>query len=232
MPNSLLSVKRTSEIFILVQAVICHKAVNLPLNCLRLKLPEVGHLRFLPLTKDKRLSAKDIIGNRNKLVEWQDKFYDYMAAEFPLLKRGESAAAVTKRKHVPTWLFKQANHLTQEMSAIQNEIENIGAFNSGKQKEKILKILLEWFPQVNAFESKLKPYEQQIKILEDNQRAIENQSRSKDAQVYHAELATQDLSYQLQEYQKFVDSIPEKLRGELLLKYQAMQEQQEQNYTL
>lgn len=31
------------------------------------------HLCFVPLTKDKRLSAKDIIGNRNKLVEWQDK---------------------------------------------------------------------------------------------------------------------------------------------------------------
>ncbi len=189
------------------------------------------HLCFVPLTKDKRLSAKDIIGNRNKLVEWQDKFYDCMTMEFPQLERGESAA-VTKRKHVPTWLFKQANRLTEEMSAIQNEIENIGAFNSGKQKEKILKMLLEWYPQINAFESKLKPYEQQIKILEDNQQVIENQSRSKDARVYHAEQQTQDLSYQLQEYQEFVDSIPEKLRDELLLKYQAMQQQQEQNYTL
>ena len=189
------------------------------------------HLCFVPLTKDKRLSAKDIIGNRNKLVEWQDKFYDHMAAEFSLLERGESAA-VTKRKHVPTWLFKQANRLTEEMSAIQNEIENIGAFNSGKQKEKILNMLLEWYPQINAFESKLKPYEQQIKILEDNQRVIENQSRNKDARVYHAEQETQDLSFQLQEYQEFVDSIPEKLRDELLLKYQAMQQQQEQNYSL
>jgi hypothetical protein len=44
------------------------------------------------------------------------------------------------------------------MSAIQNEIENIGTFNSGKQKEKILKMLLDLYPQINAFESKLKPY--------------------------------------------------------------------------
>jgi hypothetical protein len=128
-------------------------------------------------------------------VEWQDKFYDHMAEEFPLLERGESTS-VTKRKHVPTWLFKQANRLTEEMSAIQN----IGAFNSGKQKEQILKMLLEWYPQINAFESKLKPYEQHIKILEGNQRVIENQSRSKDARVYYAEQETQNLSYQLQEY--------------------------------
>ncbi|MEG1631194.1 MAG: MobV family relaxase [Hydrogenoanaerobacterium sp.] len=59
------------------------------------------HLCFVPLTKDKRLSAKEVMGDRNKLIEWQDKFHDHMAAEFPNLQRGESAA-ITKRKHVPT----------------------------------------------------------------------------------------------------------------------------------
>ena len=66
------------------------------------------HLCFVPLTRDHRLSAKEVIGNREKLVEWQDRFHDHMAAEFPELERGE-AAAVTKRKHVPTWLYKQAH---------------------------------------------------------------------------------------------------------------------------
>lgn len=84
------------------------------------------------MIRGKANDGKSIIGNRNKLVEWQDKHYDSMAAKFPQLERGESAA-VTKCKHVPTWLFKQANRLTEEMSAIQNEIENIGAFNSSKQ---------------------------------------------------------------------------------------------------
>ena len=62
------------------------------------------HLCFVPLTKDNRLSAKEVIGGRDKLVEWQDKFHDHMAVEFPDLERGQSAT-VTRRKHIPTWLF-------------------------------------------------------------------------------------------------------------------------------
>ena len=54
------------------------------------------HLCFVPLTRDKRLSAKEIMDGRDKLVEWQDKFHDHMAAQFPGLDRGQ-AAAVTKR---------------------------------------------------------------------------------------------------------------------------------------
>ena len=30
------------------------------------------HLCFVPLTQDNRLSAKEVIGGRDKLVEWQD----------------------------------------------------------------------------------------------------------------------------------------------------------------
>lgn len=56
------------------------------------------HLCFVPLTKDNRLSAKEVIGGRDKLVEWQDKFHDHMAVEFPDLERGQSAT-VTRRKH-------------------------------------------------------------------------------------------------------------------------------------
>jgi len=75
------------------------------------------HLCFVPLTKDNRLSAKEVMGNRNKLVEWQDKFHDHMAQEFPQLERGQ-VAAVTKRKHIPTRLYKQAHRLTDEMKQI------------------------------------------------------------------------------------------------------------------
>lgn len=63
------------------------------------------HLCFAPLTEDHRLSAKEIIGSRDKLVQWQDKFHDYMSEEFPELERGQ-AAADTKRKHILTWRYE------------------------------------------------------------------------------------------------------------------------------
>ena len=37
------------------------------------------HLCFTPITQDKRLSAKEIIGNKPKLIEWQDRFHAYIS---------------------------------------------------------------------------------------------------------------------------------------------------------
>ncbi len=36
------------------------------------------HLCFVPLTEDKRLSAKEIVGNKKKLTWWQDEFWKHM----------------------------------------------------------------------------------------------------------------------------------------------------------
>ena len=48
------------------------------------------HLTFVPLTKDNRLCAKEIIGNRANLTKWQDDFHAYMVEKYPDLERGES----------------------------------------------------------------------------------------------------------------------------------------------
>ena len=58
------------------------------------------HLTFVPLTKDNRLCAKEIIGNRANLTKWQDDFHAYMVVKYPDLERGESASK-TGRKHIP-----------------------------------------------------------------------------------------------------------------------------------
>ena len=36
------------------------------------------HLCFVPLTEDGRLSAKEIVGNKKKLTQWQDRFWEHM----------------------------------------------------------------------------------------------------------------------------------------------------------
>ncbi|MBR4961523.1 MAG: plasmid recombination protein [Clostridia bacterium] len=57
------------------------------------------HLCFIPLTEDKRLCAKEIVGNKKKLTEWQDKFWEHMVKKYPDLERGESASE-TGRDHI------------------------------------------------------------------------------------------------------------------------------------
>lgn len=186
------------------------------------------HLCFVPLTEDNRLSAKEIMGGRDKLVQWQDKFHDFMAEEFPQLERGQSAA-VTKRKHVPTWLYKQAHQLTDEMKQIRKEIKNIGTLNAGKQREKILKLLMDWYPQVNAFEAKLRPYDAQLKIMEQNETVLrQNEQRAQWLQQQERQ-EKETLLYELREYQDFIESIPESVLDELKRRY-ALKNEQQQNF--
>ena len=44
---------------------------------------------FVPLTEDGRLSAKEIVGNKKKLTQWQDRFWEHMVKKYPDLERGE-----------------------------------------------------------------------------------------------------------------------------------------------
>lgn len=41
------------------------------------------------------------------------------------------------------------------MVQIQKELKNIGTLNAGKQREKILALLIKWYPEVNAFEAEV-----------------------------------------------------------------------------
>ena len=172
------------------------------------------HLCFVPLTKDNRLSAKEVMGNRNKLIEWQDKFHDYMSEEFPELERGQ-AAAVTKRKHIPTWLYKQAHRLSDEMEQIRCEVQSIGTLNAGKQKEKVLKLLLDWYPKVNAFESKLKPYDEQLRLLKEQEASLRREAEQ--AKKYRDAEHQENLSLldELWGYRDFIESIPQDVMEEL-----------------
>ena len=68
------------------------------------------HLCFTPITSEGRLSAKEILGYKDKLSLWQDKFYAHMSAKYPELERGISSKT-TGRKHIPVWLFKKAKRL-------------------------------------------------------------------------------------------------------------------------
>ena len=177
------------------------------------------HLCFVPLTKDNRLSAKEVIGGRDKLVEWQDKFHDHMAAEFPELERGQSAT-VTRRKHIPTWLYKQSHRLTNEMMQIRTELEQTNPLNAKRQREKILKLLEQWYPQVNAFEAKLKPYDDQIKILRQNEQIYRLETEEAKRAKAWEQQEKLSLIYELRECQKFIDSIPSDLLEQLQENYE------------
>ena len=82
------------------------------------------HLCFVPLTEDKRLSAKEILGNKKKLTQWQDKYWEHMVKKYPDLERGESASE-TGRDHIPTRVFKQMARLNKQHAEVISAISGI-----------------------------------------------------------------------------------------------------------
>ena len=81
------------------------------------------HLCFVPLTEDKRLCAKEIVGNKKKLTQWQDRFWEHMVKKYPDLERGESASE-TGRDHIPPRLFKEAVHLNRMKEQITGDSDD------------------------------------------------------------------------------------------------------------
>ena len=116
------------------------------------------HVTFVPLTPDGRLSAKDIIGNRKKLTQWQDDYWQHMVGKYPELERGQSASE-TGRDYIPTRIFKNMTRLTKQRHRIEAELESITMFNGKAKAQVILQMLDKFIPGVEAMSAELKKYQ-------------------------------------------------------------------------
>ena len=115
------------------------------------------HLCFVPLTADKRLSAKEIVGNKKKLTQWQDRFWEHMVKKYPDLERGESASE-TGRDHIPPRVFKEMTRLTKQKDKLENLLTGINHFNAKSRAEEICKILDTYLPSVEKMDTLLRKY--------------------------------------------------------------------------
>jgi len=185
------------------------------------------HLCFTPITPDNRLCAKEIIGNRDSLIKWQDKFHEYMSAAFPELERGEPAAE-TKRKHMPVRIYKQAVRLDQDMALIKHELENINPINAQKKKLEVLERLAKWIPRVNAFESQLQPFKNYLETARHNERVLQEKYDRASIGLNQTESARIELANRIYDYEEFIESIPDDLREELQQRFEQIQEQQQE----
>ena len=116
------------------------------------------HLCFVPLTADGRLSAKDIVGNRKKLTQWQDDFWKHMVKKYPNFERGESASE-TGRTHIPPRLFKEAVRLNRQKDKIAQLLSEITPLNAKKKTSEIEAILSDYIPSVDPSQTTWNPSE-------------------------------------------------------------------------
>lgn len=170
------------------------------------------HLCFTPITEDGRLSAKEILGNRAQLSKWQDEFHAHMKKQFPVLKRGESAL-VTKRKHIPTWLFKQSVSLIKQQKAIEKAVSDIGVMNAGKKREEILAMVGSYFSRLESHLGQMKKYQATIDYLTQENEALKE--KVKDEGSIKKQLEAAKLKQENEQLRRFVESIPPELRRAL-----------------
>ena len=132
------------------------------------------HMRlcFVPLTADKRLSAKEIVGNKKKLTQWQDRFWEHMVKKYPDLERGESASE-TGRDHIPPRLCKEAVHLNRMKEQILKLMTDTNLLNKKSKMEELEALLDKYVPATEALRTKLRKYDKAYKALSDENSALE-----------------------------------------------------------
>jgi hypothetical protein len=170
------------------------------------------HLCFTPITEDGRLSAKEILGNRAQLSKWQDEFHAHMKKQFPILKRGESAL-VTRRKHIPTWLFKQSVNLVKQQKAIEKAISEVTLVNAGKKREEILAMVAPYFSQLEGHLGQMKKYQATIDYLMQENTSLKKEVA--DEKSIQKQLEAARLKQENEQLRRFVESIPQGLMKEL-----------------
>ena len=133
------------------------------------------HLCFVPLTEDKRLCAKEILGNKKKLTQWQDKYWEHMVKKYPDLERGESASE-TGRDHIPTRVFKQMARLNKQHDKLEEMLSDVKFTNYKDKVAQVVAFLDKYIPDVAAMETQMKKYEKFFKTASGKQKALEKKN--------------------------------------------------------
>ena len=90
------------------------------------------HFGIVPITQDGRLSAKDVVGNKKALTQFQDRFNQYINEQGYNLERGQSRQ-LTNKKHEQVSRYKQKTeyhrqeyeHESQKLDDIKQKNETM-----------------------------------------------------------------------------------------------------------
>ena len=165
------------------------------------------HLCFVPLTEDGRLCAKEIVGNKKKLTQRQDKFWERMAKKYPDLERGESASQ-TGRDHIPPQVFKEAVHLNRLKEQIMAILYDTNPLNKKAKLDELEVLLNKYIPGAEALRTKLKRCDAAYKTLTAENAAMEKQLDASSKESVLKKLEINEKLRELDELHRMVDVLP------------------------
>ena len=139
-----------------------------------------------------------------------------MKKAYPVFKRGKSAL-VTKRRHIPTWLFKQSVDLTRRQRTIEKAISEIGGLNAGKKRDEALEMIGPYFARLEKHLGQMKRYQATIDYLTQENMGLKQ--KVNDEKSIQKRVEVLELKKENERLRRFVESIPQEIR-------QAFQERQ------
>ena len=140
------------------------------------------HLSFVPLTEDKRLSAKEILGNRKNLSKWQDAYWEHMVKKFPELERGLSASE-TGRDYIPPRVFKEMTRLNKQREKLEGLLSEVNVFNARSKAAEIGKALDKYIPNVERMSTQVRKYGKAFASIKAENEALEQRNESLAAEL-------------------------------------------------
>ena len=135
-----------------------------------------------------------------------------MKKRFPVLKRGESAL-VTKRKHIPTWLFKQSVNLIKQQRAIEKAVAEVTMMNAGKKREEIPEMVGPYFSRLESHLGQMKKYQATIDYL--TQENAELKDKVEDRPRIKTQLEVEKLKNENEQLRQFASKIPPEVWREI-----------------
>ncbi len=172
------------------------------------------HVCFVPITKDNRLSSKDIIGGPRGLVKLQDDFYSHMHERFPDLSRGLSRK-ITQRKHIPTEFYKNADNLMSHYEEIVKAINDIGVFKNGEKREAAITLLGRYAPEMAQMNRQLKMTDNYVTRLENAITDYKKSNANRNDIIYDQREEIEqlkdkvsELNFNQRKLQRVIDKIP------------------------
>ena len=141
------------------------------------------------------------------------------------LERGKSAQE-TKRKHIPTWLFKMADNLDYLYNQLLRSIENINIIGIKKHKEEAVTLLSEFVPKARKFSAKVNSYndyinelEERVSIQKTNSRKLSYENQELKEKVVSQKFETgeklRQMQMQVDKYQNYIKKVPKDIIDEI-----------------
>ena len=179
------------------------------------------HLCFVPLTRDKRLSAKEILGNKKSMIRWQDDFYACMAERWPELERGTPAVETRRRHLTPQW-YKKVTAMDAKLERLETALNDINMFNAGKKRGEAIALLAQLLPEVESFQVEIQRMQQAVSQSLSMQRcsAEENEALKDELTVERRKSAEQRAKLTVLETRyKRAEKLLSKLPRDVILQY-------------